>query len=286
MGAGPRERVDLTGAPATMLATLYGRALDSCRIDSILGDTAAADAVARIDYDFRATGMTATTSAGVALRTRLLDTWVREFLAAHRSATVLHLACGLDTRAQRLGPPPAVRWVDLDLPEVMALRARLIEPPPGDCRAVAVSVTDDGWLDAVPADRPTVAVFEGLTMYLSRADGEQLIRRICDRFPSGQLLFDCYGSLGIRLQKLVPAVRNAGATLQWGIDDPREIERLHPGVELHDAVGSVDVPGVERLPLAGRVQLALVRRIPRLRDVGRILRYGFSQTSPGGGGAR
>lgn len=39
-------------------------------------------------------------------------------------------------------------------------------------------------------------------MYLRKEDGKRLIQRITGRFPSGQLLFGCYGTLGIRLQKL------------------------------------------------------------------------------------
>ncbi|HYH33400.1 MAG TPA: class I SAM-dependent methyltransferase [Pseudonocardia sp.] len=270
-----REKVTLTGAPETLLATLHGRALDSRAPRSILHDTAAARAVERIDYDFRRTGMTATTAAGVALRGRQLDDWTREFLAAHPGATVLHLACGLDTRAQRLAPGPSVRWVDVDHPEVVALRERLLPSPDGDYRMIGASVTDDGWLEELPADRPTVAVFEGLTMYLREEDGHRLVERITGRFPSGQLLFDCYGTAGIRLQKLVPAVRRSGATLHWGIDDPRELERRHEGLVLLDALRSVDMPGVDLLPLPGRVQMAVLVRLPGLRDVGRILRYRF-----------
>jgi O-methyltransferase involved in polyketide biosynthesis len=270
-----REKVTLTGAPETLLATLHGRALDSRAPRSILHDTAAARAVERIDYDFRRTGMTATTAAGVALRGRQLDDWTREFLAAHPGATVLHLACGLDTRAQRLAPGPSVRWVDVDHPEVVALRERLLPSPDGDYRMIGASVTDDGWLEDVPADRPTVAVFEGLTMYLREEDGHRLVERITGRFPAGQLLFDCYGTAGIRLQKLVPAVRRSGATLHWGIDDPRELERRHEGLVLLDALRSVDMPGVDLLPLPGRVQMAVLARLPGLRDVGRILRYRF-----------
>ena len=96
---------------------------------------------------------------------------------------------------------------------------------------MASSVTEDAWLDEVPADRPVVAVFEGLSMYLTQAEGHALIRRITSRFAGGELLFDVYGSWGIKLQKLVPAMRNAGATLHWGVDDPREIEALHPGLD-------------------------------------------------------
>lgn len=270
-----REKVTLTGAPETLLATLYGRALDSWAARSVLHDDAAARAVERIDYDFRRTGMTATTAAGIALRGRLLDAWTREFLAAHPEATVLHLACGLDTRAQRLAAGPGVRWIDLDHPDVVALRERLLPPPDGDYRLVGASVTDEGWLETVPADRPTVAVFEGLSMYLRKEDGRRLVERITGRFPSGQLLFDCYGTIGIRLQKLVPAVRNAGAILHWGIDDPRELEAWHDGLVLLDAVRSVDMPGLDLLPSTGRIQMRVLALLPKLRDVGRILRYRF-----------
>ncbi|MFE3450177.1 class I SAM-dependent methyltransferase [Nonomuraea sp. NPDC059194] len=270
-----RERVTLTGAQETLLATLYGRALDARSRRPVLGDDQAVDAVRRIDYDFRRTGMTATTAAGVALRARQLDEWLRQFLAAHSSATVLHLACGLDTRAHRVARPATVRWVDVDFPEVIALRERLLPTPDGDYTQLAASVTEEGWLERVPADRPTVAVFEGLTMYLRPEDGRRLIERITGRFPSGELLFDVYGTAGIRMQKLVPTLRRTGARLYWGVDDPRMIEGWHDGLVCTDALRSVDMPGVDRLPMAGRAQLWVVARIPGLRDVGKILRFRF-----------
>ena len=56
------EKITLTGAQETMLATLYGRAVDSGRATSVLHDDEAQRAVDRIDYDFSKTGMN-TTSA-------------------------------------------------------------------------------------------------------------------------------------------------------------------------------------------------------------------------------
>ncbi|WP_028926791.1 class I SAM-dependent methyltransferase [Pseudonocardia acaciae] len=270
-----REKITLSGAQETLLATLYGRALDSRSPNSVLGDHEAARAVDRIDYDFGRTGISATTAAGVALRAHQLDGWTREFLAEHEHATVLHLACGLDTRVHRLAPAPTVRWFDVDYPEVVDLRERLLPPPGGDYHPIGTSVTDEAWLDQVPSDRPTVTVFEGLSMYLIKQDGRRLIERITGRFPSGQLLFDCYGTIGIRLQKLVPAVRNAGATLHWGIDDPHELENWHQGLRLLDAIRSVDVPGLDKLPASGRLGMRVMAHIPGLRDIGRILRYRF-----------
>ncbi|WP_245816402.1 class I SAM-dependent methyltransferase [Lentzea albidocapillata] len=266
------EKITLTGAQETMLATLYGRALDSERPASVLHDTEAKRAVDRIDYDFAKTGMNTTTSVGVAIRGRVLDDWTREFLRRNPSCTVLHLACGLDTRAHRIERPDTVRWVDVDMPDVVALRHKLLPVPQGDYRLVASSVTEDAWLAEVPADRPVVAVFEGLSMYLTQAEGHALISRITSRFSSGELLFDVYGPWGIKLQKLVPAVRNAGATLHWGVDDPREIEALRPGLTTVDSWRSVDLPHLDALPRSGRIQMKVVSAIPKLRDVGKLLR--------------
>ncbi|MBB5956591.1 O-methyltransferase involved in polyketide biosynthesis [Saccharothrix tamanrassetensis] len=268
-----REKITLTGAPETMLATLYGRALDSRAPRSFLHDVAAAEAVSRIDYDFRKTGVTASSAAGVAMRAKQLDDWTAAFVASHPAVTVLHLACGLDTRVQRLTPGGDVRWVDVDYPEVIALRSRLLPLPGGDYRMVGSSVTDEGWLQDVPADRPTVAVFEGLTMYLREDEVRGLVRRIVRRFSGGELLFDVYGSFGIRLQKLVPAVRNAGATLHWGLDDPRAIEPW--GVTCVESVRSLELPAVKEMPASGRIPLRIMAKLPGFRDVGRILRYRY-----------
>ena len=54
-----RVHVDLNGPPQTMLATLYAKALDADAPNSILKDDYAKAAVARIDYDWGATTITA-----------------------------------------------------------------------------------------------------------------------------------------------------------------------------------------------------------------------------------
>jgi O-methyltransferase involved in polyketide biosynthesis len=142
-----REKVALTGTQETMLATLYGRALDSHSPNSVLNDGAAANAVERIDYDFGKTRMKGTNAVSVAIRAKVLDTWTTSFLAEHPSATVLHMACGLDTRVQRLNPSASVRWFDVDLPEVTDLRSRLLPRPSGTItRSVRRSPTPSGSL--------------------------------------------------------------------------------------------------------------------------------------------
>ena len=91
-------KVDLTGPPQTMLATLYAKALDADAEHPVLGDQYAKTAVAQIDYDWTRTSITPRSAPGVALRSAHFDRWAREFLAVHDHATVVHLGCGLDAR--------------------------------------------------------------------------------------------------------------------------------------------------------------------------------------------
>ncbi|MGK5642299.1 class I SAM-dependent methyltransferase [Streptomyces sp. URMC 126] len=270
-----REKITLTGVPETLLATLHARALDSRSRRSLLRDRTALQTVRRLDYDFGRTGMTSVNVAGVALRARCLDDWTAAYLARRPRATVLHLACGLDTRAHRLARFPETRWIDVDLPEVVALRNRVLPSPGGDYRTLATSVTAGGWLEELPADRPVVAVFEGLAPYLRPAEGEQLIRRIAGHFPRGQILFDCLSGLGVRLQRLVPLFRRTGATVRWGIDDLHALERLHPGLTCLDVVRGCDLPDVRHIGPLARAEAGLTSRVPGLRDVFRLARFEF-----------
>lgn len=65
---------------------------------------------------------------------------------------VLHLACGLDSRAQRVDVPDTALWYDVDLPAVMDLRRELFKESTR-YRMIAASVVDRAWLDQVPGDR-------------------------------------------------------------------------------------------------------------------------------------
>lgn len=269
-----RLRVGLSGAPQTMLATLYARALDADLAQPFLGDRHAKRIVARIDYDWRKTAITARNCPSVTIRAAHLDTWVREFLAAHPRAVVLHLGCGLDTRYWRLQPGPGVEWYDVDYPEVADLAAKLF-PVADHHHIVAASVTDPAWPADIPNDRPTLMIAEGLTMYLSEQDGVALLRRVVDRFASGELQFDAFNRLGIRAQWMNTVVRRSGARLSWGIDRPGDILRAVPGTRLLAWVSVLDSEPFSRTRPAYRVMATLLSWVPALRYLAQYHRYAF-----------
>src|SRR5262249_28747784 len=143
------DKIRPPDSKATYLATLYGKALDAAAVHPILGDRLAADAVARIDCDFAALKLPHGAEITLPLRARHLDQWTRAFLSTYRDSVVLHIGCGLDTRVYRVDPGLRVRWFDVDIPEVIALREQLYPERPG-YRRIGASLTDPTWLDTVP----------------------------------------------------------------------------------------------------------------------------------------
>jgi len=253
-----RLTTELAREKEKFLTTFHAKVLDSRGSDSILGDTFAAEAAAHIDLDLDSLKVAKGASLTVPMRAKHLDTWAREYLAAHPSSTVLHLGCGLDSRVYRIDPPPTVRWYDVDRPEVIELRRR-VYPERHDHAMIGTSVTDLRWLDAISADRPVLVIAEGLVMYLSEHDGVALLRRIAAQFPSGQLIFDAYSRLTVRLMMLVSSMMRAGLSLSWAIDDPRQLETQVPALRLVTATPFLTIP--ELVARLSRSQSAMQRRI-------------------------
>ncbi|MGD9516094.1 class I SAM-dependent methyltransferase [Mycolicibacterium sp.] len=267
-------RVDLHGSPQTMLATLYAKALDAGAPDSVLNDTWARDIVDRIDYDWSSTTITTRNAPSVTLRSAHFDFWTEQFLAAHPRAVVVHLGCGLDSRFLRVQPGEGVDWYDVDYPQVAALRERFYPARPGN-HVVAASVTDPAWLADIPDDRPALVIGEGLTMYLREADGVALLRRVVDRFPSGELQFDAFNWLGIKAQWSNAVVRRSGSTLYWAINGPEDILESVPGTRLLQWVPVFESDVFDRLPGVYRMMGAVMNRIPGARTMSQFHRYAF-----------
>src|SRR5262245_34718561 len=224
-------KIRLTKEKETYLATLYGKALDAAVPNPILGDRFAADAVARLDYDFKQLRLPNGGEITLPMRAWHFDQWTRAFLLANPASTVLHLGCGLDTRVFRVDPGPQVRWFDVDMPDVIALREQLYPERPGYQR-IGADVTELGWLEAIPKDKPVFVVGEGLFVYLREEGATALLRRVVDQFPSGQIAFDGYNRTMLRLVSRLARTWGVEVKLLWGIGDPKKLEEQVPGLRL------------------------------------------------------
>jgi len=282
-----KAKVSLGGVQETLLVTLYAKHFDNTQIQKpILGDTWATYVADQIDYDWGSLQMSPDRCAAPSSRGFIFDRWTREFLDERKDddagTTVLHLACGLDARSLRLrdtfesAADNRVRWIDVDLPDVVDLRRTLMPEPEANYTLLAVDVTDDAWLESVPNDRPTVIVAEGLFMYVSEEDGKGLLRRLVDRFPQGgRLIFDGVSSLFIKAHEWRPQIQPKGAIFQWGIDDPKALEGVHERLRLIDDLHGPDHWMEENYPWRARWTIYLLKWIPGFRNIMRFMRFTF-----------
>jgi O-methyltransferase involved in polyketide biosynthesis len=274
--SGHRDKVDFTGVrwgsvEWTNLCLLYLRACESRLPQPILGDDYAARDVARIDYDFARIHRVvhpAINQYMVALRSVQFDAFITEYLKDHQPAAVLHLGCGLHSRAFRIAAPEAVQWFDVDLPNVIALRRQLYSES-DTYRMVGSSVTDPGWINELPAGGPVLIVAEGILMYLTPAEVTELLHRLIDRFDSGELLADFLSEWGPRLSKIFTS-----GLIKWGTRDGREITRWNARLRLIQ--DSPIIAGFDRISSTPqRLLYRMQYGIPAIRNYDRIFRFTF-----------
>jgi len=271
---------DLSPIEQTAFLTEYARALDSRWARPILGDTLAHDVVGNIDYDFAGLGVQTSVVCQTALRAKMLDDRVRAFVAAHPDAVVVDLGAGLDSGYYRVAPPPSVHWYSVDLPGITALRDQVLPAAP-QSHSVPVSLTDERWPDAIPADRPTMLVADGLFAFLTEAQIIAIFLTITDHFGAGELAFNDYGRIGwaSRLAvKLYPQkmFKDVGSQFGYpGFKDAHHPETWNPRMSLVEEASLTDAPEVDLFPGWIRVATKLSGMSKTGRRKARILRYAF-----------
>ncbi|KAK3984208.1 S-adenosyl-L-methionine-dependent methyltransferase [Cladorrhinum sp. PSN332] len=287
MAAPPsKAKISLSPTESTLLITLQARYLDSQSPFPILNDTFAGPILSKIDYDFSGIGVGSTTMGIVGIRGSLLDRWVINFLSNHpNGVTVVHLACGLETRAHRLAAHYAwrkVRWIDIDLPDVVKLRNELVPAPSSeveggvlDYTLLAGSAFDVELITSLPNDRPTIIVMEGLAPYFTIQDNQRLLSTLCGHFKRGEIVFDAINWFIVATRKITGYARQTNSTVQLELDNPKVLESAHPGLTLLEARPVWVEQDVVRLPLVARFIMWISSLFDMTRGGVQCLRFEF-----------
>jgi O-methyltransferase involved in polyketide biosynthesis len=219
------NQVNLDGVAETLLITLYARATESKRPDALIHDEKAVAMVEQIDRDFSRLKLHGHDEVAVILRLREFDRFARDFLTSHPDAVVVHIGCGLDTRFERVDNG-RVEWFDLDLPEVIELRRKLIRYEGERYHLLSGSVFDYAWLDAVGAHRPRPFIFmaEGVFPYFEEVQVKTLFLTIQKNFPGAEIVCDAHTPFVIRADNLQLAFSIIKARLHGGLKHGRDVE--------------------------------------------------------------
>lgn len=262
---------NLDGVAETLLFPLYVRAIESQRPDALLKDDKAVAMLTQMDYAFeraRQLKMDKDDQVAIILRNREFDRYVRDFLARCPEAVVIYIGCGLDSRFERVDNGK-VEWYDLDLPEVIELRRKLIGGDRQRYHLLACSVLDDAWIKTVSVHlpRPFFFLAEGVLMYFKEAQVRQLVLNLREHFPSAELVCDAFSPYLVRMNNLRMKFFKIGVRYYWGLKRGKDLEKWGDGICLLDEWFLFDRPE----PRLAKVRW--MRHIPLFAKVMGIFHY-------------
>lgn len=230
--------IKLEGVPQTLLLPLLGRAMFSEKSFSPLHDPLAVELVDKINCDFDAMSHSFGDVALIWMaRAYHFDEAIKNYLQKHQNGTIVNLGSGLDTTFYRINNPK-VTWIDLDLPEVIALRKKLL-PKSKQVVSIAKSILDYSWMDEIKKYDDEFFFFAGgLFIYFTEDEVTALFLEMAKRFPKSELIFDSISKKAMNYaNKALSGAKMAGAIMHWGIDDIRQIEDWSAELKVIDEHG-------------------------------------------------
>jgi O-methyltransferase involved in polyketide biosynthesis len=252
---------------STMLLAIYGRAKASRMFPDILRDEEAIRIVNSMDYDFTQTDKYYATEYGslcCLLRAKRLDERCLAYIRERPDGTVVNLGSGLDTTFSRVDNG-AVRWYNLDLPDSMAFRRRFISPPERGAD-IAKSMFDYTWLDEVETGGSVFILAAGLFYYFEETRLRELIGRIMERFPRGEVFFDAQSKTAVKISnRIVRKTGNKGSEMHFYVNDAQKLKDWSPKIRK-----------VESLPFFGGLW-----KEPRFKLSSRINMWGLDKLKMG-----
>lgn len=247
----------------TLLIPLRGRAYATEHFPGVLRDETALMLYRKLapeDRGFRPYMLLAS-----AARAANFDRIARGFLARHPDGVVVQLGCGLETMACRVSEGKS--WYAVDLPEVMALRAKWMPEVPREVALSGDAFADD-WLRRVRDEHPEAPLLvlaAGLLHYFSDAKVRSLVQML---LADGRVTFafDAVSRFGMRQlrRRYMREMGHADAEMFFFLEDAEAWLRPMGGKLLLEEAAYRHIPKAG-LPISARIGMAV-------SDAGRMVK--------------
>jgi O-methyltransferase involved in polyketide biosynthesis len=209
---------------AVLCRPLYVRAKETGAKAPAIRDPKAVEIANCLELDAAIMEGSLLNSHVILTRTVIIDHAVKNF-CIKKAGIVINLGAGLDTRVVRLGNGQT-RWYDVDIPEIIAFRRAFIRES-AEVRFLAKSLLDPAWVKEFAnreVDTPVLIIAEGLFSNLTTAEVQQLLDLLTKNFPGSEMYCDVVDN------RLVG--RGAPPFFKWGLAKAKDIEQLHPRLQL------------------------------------------------------
>ena len=205
----------------TLYIPLYGKAYVSKK-GILLDDKKAEEIWAAEGFLLKGRSKSKWLAYYMGIRSAVFDDWLRHLISETKDAAVIHIGCGMDSRVLRVYAPEH-KWYDVDFYEVIEERKRYYSES-DNYKMIAGDARNSSWLSDIPEGKRAIVVMEGVSMYLTPKELQQLFADLCTHFEQISLLMDCYTVLAAKMSKRKNPINDVGVTQVYGIDDPKESE--------------------------------------------------------------
>ena len=260
----------------TLFIPLYMRALETLKSEPIINDPIAVKIVEKIEYNFSKYDKGKRSSLGVALRANYFDEKASRFVKNNTRPVIVNLGCGLDTRNYRINVDKNIFFYNLDLPEVIDLREKLIPEKNFNSAIkyenIRASIFESGWMDDLSEKHPGgdfIFIIEGVLMYFQEDYVKVFLSNLGDRFPGAEIHFDVVNKWMIQNSHRHDTVKHTRADFVWGIDNNRLPEEWNQSLKFKNEVLYCDFKEWKRLFFSGFI----MKIIPKIKYAGRILEF-------------
>jgi len=219
--------IKLDGIQKTLLIPLWSRAKLSEGVNPIIMDSMALKIIDRIDYDFKdiENNIPYFTKLMLVVRALEIDRKIKEYILNHPKATIISLGCGLDTAFYRIDNG-MISWYDVDLPDVIKIRERLISENRRNTN-ISGSIFEIDWVKKIQANNEGMLIISGGVLpYFKKSVIKYLFNNIINNFKNSEIVFDTQSILGNVVSNIGTQIKGMkSANFQWGIKDARTMEK-------------------------------------------------------------
>ncbi len=159
------------------------------------------------------------------IRSAVFDSWTNLKLKENQNAVVIHIGSGLDSRVLRINANYQ-KWYDVDFETVIKERKRYFNES-ANYKMISGNVRDCSFLNEIEKGEFAIVIMEGVSMYLTNLEMQNLLNVLCLHFKKLTLLVDCYTTFSAKISKIKNPINYVGVAKVYGIDDPLEYENKH-----------------------------------------------------------
>ncbi len=222
------QKLSLGDVQETALIPLSNRAMETLRKNPRVKDPVAVKIIQTLGIDTKKYDKTVTHECVIA-RTIMFDEKVRKIIRKYPNAVCINMGCGMDDRYSRVDNGQ-IFWFDVDLEDSIEVRRKLFEDTDRR-RMISASVLEKEWMEnlaaSIDSDRKIIVIAEGLFMYFSKEENQQILNNLTSVFQKGSLIVEL-----MRPSAMDEKRHETKAKFGWGTKSGKEFELLDPKMKL------------------------------------------------------